>query len=355
MKTIHRWLGLILGALISIIALSGSLLTFDRELEPLLFPESFALRSDLPPLPLQTLLERARTVLPSNVDMQVRLPQRAGRPYQFWTLGAHRRQVLVDPSTGAILAVRGADHMPFGWLFEFHSELLAGDTGEAVVGFLGIGLSALAVTGILAFGPIAWRTWFRLRREKGRFLLFYDLHRLIGLPAALVLALACVTGTSLAYSDFTRKALALVSGRPRAKPAFVVRPQESRAPLDRIVAAADAAMPGGRIGVIALPAKADKPITIRKQMPGQPHPNGLEYVHVDPYSADVLAIERLADADVGTRWFNWAYPLHTGKAFGVGHQLLVMLSGMAPAVLLASGVFTWWTRRRRAAAAKVRR
>jgi uncharacterized iron-regulated membrane protein len=87
-------------------------------------------------------------------------------------------------------------------------------------------------------------------------------------------------------------------------------------------------------------------------MPGEPHPNGLSSVYVDPYAAAVLHARAWHEADAGTRAFAWIYPLHIGELGGALHKTAVFLSGLALAGLGASGGWLWWSRRRPDAAAR---
>ena len=48
----------------------------------------------------------------------------------------------------------------------------------------------------------------------------------------------------------------------------------------------------------------------------------------------------------GDQFFAWQYTLHSGKAFGLGGRLLVLLGGVVTLWLCFSGVTLWWRRRR---------
>ena len=51
------------------------------------------------------------------------------------------------------------------------------------------------------------------------------------------------------------------------------------------------------------------------------------------------------DAGLGIRAADYKYPLHIGAAFGLPGRLLVLATGLAPALLLTTGAFVWWRKR----------
>lgn len=323
--------------------MSGSWLIYERELnEP-----PYRLNSSHPVLPLQTLLERAMAVLPSNGDIQVRIPQRRDRAYQFWAGTEVSMQVVIDQYTGKVLARRTPDYWPHGWIFELHSELLAGKTGEEIAGWIGVGFLAVTTIGIILWWPKSWKNIWQLRLSRGQYITHRDLHGQFGILAAPALIVAAVTGTSLCFSTVTGNMLnTLFNHKPADTPKISVTDGGyPRAGLDKLVNAAELALPGGRVGVILIPAALNQPVVVRKQLADEPHPNGLNFIYLDPHTAEVVKLIPLSHAGAGKQWFNLAYPLHTGQAFNSWHQWLLLISGLIPALLLVTGLTMYLLRR----------
>lgn len=342
LKWLHRWLGLALGLVLSVVSLSGSWLIYERELSS----PDHVLAVQAHRLPLQQLYQKAMQALPEGSSVTLRFPQRDDQPYQFWSTGPAQQRVFIDPFDGHILAVETPDYWPYGWMFELHTALLQGKSGEALVGWLGIGFLLMTLLGMVLWLPRNWHSAWRFRMGDSRFLRHYDLHRQFGMLAAPLLLLAFVTGISLNFSEYTTSLLNQLTGA-EAHVAPAVRKAEAapRASLDTLAHAANQALPGGRIGIIAL-GQDDQPVTVRKQLAGDPHPNGLNFIYLDPITADVLKVVPIAEADAGRRWFNWAYPLHTGQALQSWHQWLLFACGLLPPVLLFTGLTTYLIRRK---------
>ncbi|MBF2057547.1 MAG: PepSY domain-containing protein [Cyanobacterium sp. T60_A2020_053] len=82
---------------------------------------------------------------------------------------------------------------------KFHTELLAGIIGKTVLGFVGISLFLLTITGLLL-----WNGWqklalgFKIRFGSKWRLLNYDIHKVIGILSFIFVANFAITGAILA-------------------------------------------------------------------------------------------------------------------------------------------------------------
>jgi uncharacterized iron-regulated membrane protein len=113
-----------------------------------------------------------------------------------------------------------------------------------------------------------------------------------------------------------------------------------RMPLDTLVDAARLTMPGAEVRRIVVPS-GDAPVLIRMQAPGDHHHKGMERVYLDPRDATIVAAIPLTAATPAVRMFEWLYPLHVGDLFGRLHKLLLVLIGIAPTALFATGLLVW--------------
>ena len=268
LRWLHRWLGIAQGVFIAIVGLTGSWLIYDRELAAPVYVLDAA--SDV--LPLQQLYEQALKYLPAETDVAVRFPQKPGLPYQVW---AGEDQVVIDQYSGNVLAVRNAEFWPYGWMFHLHKELLLGKSGETLSGWQGILLFLIVLAGVVLWWPRKWKAAFQLRFRQSGLIFWRDLHKQVGIVATPFLLLAIVTGVSLNFSEWVSQTASMVFGSGETA-TLAIKPQlsmEKSRSLDEIVSQANAALAGGRIGIISIPASPAKPIVVRKQMPGEEAPN----------------------------------------------------------------------------------
>lgn len=341
LRWLHRWLGLVLGLAIAVITLSGCWLIYERELAT----PDYHLDTKQPRLPLQTLLDNASGSLPAG-DVLLRIPGREDRAYQIWAGPEYTTQVVVDQYSGGIIEVRSSDYWPGGFLFDLHSELLNGKTGEMVSGWIGVGFLVLVVAGIVLWLPRTWKTLWQLRFGRSLFLTHHDIHAQSAILAVPALLLALITGITLCFSTPTSNALNALFDKAPPKLPKLEPAGRQRLALDKLVEAADLALPGGRVRMVNIPGSPEKPVLVRKRMEGDPHSNGLNFIYVDPYTAEIVKAIPIAKADAGRQWFNWAYPLHTGEVLGGWHTWLLFVSGLVPTVLLVTGLTMYLVRRK---------
>jgi uncharacterized iron-regulated membrane protein len=96
-----------------------------------------------------------------------------------------------------------------------------------------------------------------------------------------------------------------------------------------------------------IPASPSKPVVIRKRLPGDPHPNGLNFIYLNGMSGEVVQTVPLEVGESGRRWFNWIYPLHTGEALQPWHQWVLLVIGLLPSLLFISGSYLYLLRKRK--------
>lgn len=342
LRWLHRWFGIGLGIFIAIAGLTGSWLIYDRELAA----PAYQVDSSYKRLPLQQLYERALPHLPPDTNVSIRFPRQADLPYQFL---AGETQVVIDQYTGKVLAVREAEFWPYGWMFHLHKELLLGKSGETLGGWIGVGVLLITIAGIVLWWPKKLKNALQLRRNHGKIIFWRDLHKQAGVIAAPFLLLAVVTGVNLSFSEWVRDTANALFGTGKEASVMDVPLTSGIAPvsLDELARRGDEALPGGRIGLMQIPVAPSRPAVIRKWMPGDPHPFGLNFIYLNRVTGDVLQTVPLQVGEPGRRWFNWIYPLHTGEALQPWHHWVLLVIGLLPSVLFVTGVYLYLLRKRK--------
>ncbi len=308
------------------------------------------------------MLDDVRRTYPAEKVRHVFVSRGAHQPHQFW-LGEGDLRVAVEPRSGRILGAWRASASWLGWLAELHIRLLRGENGHTVVGISGVALFGLGATGLVLWWPgigraagARWRQAFKPRWRtnwKGR---NHELHRVGGVLVSGLLMLTALSGVALVWPDSASALLNRLTGsatpqKPRVPKRVTGATQQTPA-LDVLVRNALAAMPDGVLSRISFPAKAGAPLMIRKKLAAELHPNGANYIYLDPVSGRVLRVERSDAASPTARWMNLRYPLHIGRwggdgAAGLFVRGLYVLLGLMPAALFGSGFVMWWHHLRR--------
>jgi len=132
-----------------------------------------------------------------------------------------------------------------------------------------------------------------------------------------------------------------------------VAPAGGMLPLDRSVAAAQAAVPAGlAVRSVLPPFEADSPVRIlfepARAHEGHGHHHGASppvtgarplTVFVSPYDARVLGVQ-----NTGERFSDWSKSLHSRLLQGEGWRWMIELGASWLLVMLLTGFYLWWPR-----------
>ena len=359
-RVLHRYLGLIAGSILVVSGLTGSTLVFRSEIDTALNPELLRVTPSEARAPLQGMVDRVVRDYPTDpLPARIRMPARPDGTLEFWMGAAPDRYVYTDPHTGAVLGARRPTEFLTGWLFLLHSHMLSGELGNKLAGTGALALIALSISGIIAWWPrrAPWKAWAQWRaalvvkRRSGSKRFTFDLHRTLGFYASVLLLIAGTTGASLVFHvQFARAAHMLMGTHPAMAVVVPPQPAVGRAapslPLDTLLAIAERAQPGGVISYLYLPTKPGETFRVRKRLAGEKHPTGNSFVHVDPATGHVLAVEDGTRAPRGARLYSILYPLHIGVLGGTATRLLAVLVGLTLPTLAITGALVWWRRGR---------
>lgn len=348
LRTLHAWAGAILALILLVLGLSGSLLVLKDPWVKLTVPEA---RAAIQPTP------QALGVAVQGLEAQTSGDMRSvvfGGPH----LGVHR--VYFEDKSLGYAAADGRLLMRFAptqrvetWLFEMHHRLLAGETGDLIVGVAGLAGAVLVLTGVIVWIP-AWRSfgarvWPKTMSKRADLV---GSHRNLGMITAIPVFVLCLTGGAIIFNETSQKLMTAAAPGPAApKPP---KAEEGDVNWMRALSAAQAAFPDAALRTAAGPAKPGAPASIRMKQPGEWHPNGRTVVYVDPSDERVLAVVDAMKLGSGQRAYNAFYPLHAGKVGGLAYEALVFLSGLALAALGGFGLWSFLIKQTRRWPARTR-
>ena len=364
---VHLWTGLTLGLVLALIGLSGSLLVYDHELlalgdKPLPRAEAAG-----PALPLDILIKTARAAVGGKTDsVTLVLPQKKGDAATVFMrkLGdkpgpkrdGERKAytyVYLDPASGRVLDIRPSSLNPvLAFVHDFHGNFLMGREGRQVIGWFGVVMLLLGLSGIVLWWPKrgAWKFAFGVRKKAKGYLFYRDLHGATGIWLWLVFIIVSFSGVVIAFPD-TAKAMtgpAVQSFDPRRGPAVEALQGVKPLGADAAVALVRAALPHAAITTVALPLTKND--TIRVTL-GTMETGPVSVVYVDPYQRRIAGWRNPPSAPAGERFAAWQRVLHAGEGWGPLWRALVCISGLLPLLFVITGTVMWLkTRRGRALA-----
>lgn len=350
----HGWLGLIFGAILYAICLSGTLIVLVDQVARWEGPNAPVVRSMATPLLAATIdraFARARSEHLDH-DLIVRMPSEEYPRMSIFAIGEKRSVEWSVDASGRVGAPIGTPFVAFVQQLHFNLTV-PGAIGRYLVGIFGTMLLASLGTGILAHRRI-FKDAFRLRWDGSKRRSNADLHNRIGvwaLPFHLVVSL---TGSLLGLSGLIIMIVALIAYRGDQDKAIasLLGPQPTQdarpAPLPDVaamIARAQRDIPGasvtqiffheaGRAGQIAQVAVAVPAHLARNES--------------FTFASDgrLLAKAGFTDGSVGMRVYGMITPLHYGTYGGLPLKLIYVVLGTGLTLIVATGGTIWLARRR---------
>jgi uncharacterized iron-regulated membrane protein len=380
LSTIHRWLGVALGLWFALVGLTGALLVWRDDIDAALNPALFTPRGSgvtgtgapagaagpgAPLLDAERIAELAQAThrlgrierirLPAGLDGAAgayRLQVRAGAS----RVESGRIEAFIDPRSGELLGVRSLEKLSLApphamrALYEFHRNVLLGEPGSNFVGIAGFLLMASAITGAVIVWPRTRERWKKLLAVSWRAnatRVVFDVHRVSGTVIAVVLLLTTFTGATLVYLNYVRDMVSVVS---RVEP-IPVLPFRSVAlehevhTLGQLAERVHAAFPGQRITEIRFSERGLTGVLFQLHAAGDVHRGGDTIVWLHPVSGELLAERSARTRSAGESFMHWLLPLHVGSAFGTAGLIAMCAAGIAPLLLVSTGLWVWWRKR----------
>jgi uncharacterized iron-regulated membrane protein len=359
---IHLYIGLVIGLELALVGFTGSLLVFYREIDAWLNPGLLTTQGSGAHQPIDRIVAAARAAVPEaqgpGTELGVQVPFRANATYLAWvkipgeTPQAERwQQVSLDPYSGAVLGVWGADEGVISLLYRLHYTLLLGEWGETAVGISGLLLFISLLTGVYLWWPrrskIGQALTINYRTSRTR--LNFDLHRVPGIYMALILLVVAFSGVSMIFPRYVQSMVQLFSPVAQEPKQLQSTPFPGAPAItpSQAIAVADTVFPDAELKSLVLTSLAPEGVyAIRKRQPGEVRKSGgTSVVWVDQYSSAVLATRDPRTMSAGDTFLRWQFPLHNGEAFSLPGRLVILLSGLSIPLLYVTGLLIWLRKR----------
>jgi vanillate O-demethylase ferredoxin subunit len=350
--TCHRWVGLVFGVLLFLQGLTGASIAFRDELNRALFHDALVVEPLQSYLPVQTLIETVRRAHPQLYVERIEYPKHRDESlvFRMETKGAaHQRYIAVDPYRGTITRDAATHAWPPHWLFWLHQQLLAGHTGETIVGIMGLALLFLAVT-----APFVWwpgrrnlKRGFTVTVSAGKYRGLRDLHRVGGIVVVLLLLTWASTGPAIVWKTEIQAALARsVPIVTKPAPKVAERADTQLLPLDEIIATARQRYGDAPIKNVRFPGGHGRVVAVFFETPSTTRPRASDQIWLDAYTASTLGLYEAGSLPTGNVVLDWMLPIHSGEVFGIVGRVVFLLGALCLSGLALTGVWQWFERRR---------
>jgi uncharacterized iron-regulated membrane protein len=359
-RRIHFTLGIVLSLPLAVLGLTGSILLGDPG--PVFSTSTApAHTTHLKAADVDAIVRAAESAAPRGFRPTLYVAAARTMPARVVLARAARGerapalQLWVDPATLTIAHPVARNASPYAFAHDLHANILAGATGRRLVGWLGVAMLLLGLT-----GPIAWwpgrrriREAFLVRRGSSGFRFFRDVHRATGIWVFLFLIVLSVTGTFIVFPEPIGRAIAFVfpsravwrTDVPGVQRIAGAEPMSA----GEGIALARTAVGPGRVRTVGF-ARADQPMRIELFPAGRPASDASVTVLIDPWARRIVDVRDPRSYTVGERIISTLRPIHEGHILGWPWRVALFAIGLSPLFFAVTGITMWIFKRRRRAA-----
>ncbi|PTS91355.1 PepSY domain-containing protein [Pedobacter sp. HMWF019] len=370
---LHLWLGLASGIVVFIVAVTGCIFVFQKEISELIYRDKFFVTAPLQAkiLPLSQMKSTAEQALHvPNVSVTTYSdPSRAwefmyfkgGDPKALTFFGAvdSYKSAFINPYTGKITGMIDYESDFFVIVKYLHWSLLLNTPyGQPIVGYSTLIFVILLGTGMVLWWPknlkkanfnksfkISWKAKFKR--------LNYDLHNVPGFYAMLITLVLALTGMVWAMSWF-QTAVYVVASRSITPPKQVSFASDStkaalKSPIDIAFDVAKQQFPDARRIFLYVPDRgAPKSATISANgYRGKEDYYDTDVLHLDQFTGKLLGRENFKDKNSGEKLIRMNYDIHVGVVLGLPGKILAFMGSFIAASLPVTGFMIWLGRKKK--------
>lgn len=364
---LHRWIGLTSGLVVFIVGVTGAIYVWEAELFALTHPKLVHVAPGAAHRPADELLAAAQAAFPAGHSV-TRLtlygnPRRAAvavtqkltdhAPTYFHEFLWYEEAYL-DPSTGRVL---GTVNRKYDWIFltrMIHTNLLLADRGTWIVGGSTLVFVLMVLVGVALWWPrnsalLASRLRLKLSGNWKR--IVFDSHNVLGFYGTIGMLILALTGPVWTWRWYQDAIVWLLTGRAElvGEPVPVASATRSPgvAPFERALVHVRREVPDASRYMIDLPGGKAAVLTVGAVSDRRSLWEEYERYYFHPVTGAHLGDERFEEKNLGMRWRNSNYGIHTGTLFGWPSQVLASVLSLLAASLPVTGLLIWFPRWRR--------
>lgn len=356
---IHLWLGLASGLIVFIVALTGSILVFEEEIDAFIHPEFYKVETvgqSKKPIDyaINTLKEqyaidtinRIYTFNDPERTVLVMGKNTKGNTYFF----------AVNPYSGEIISSIEQKKHFFSIVNKLHRSLLLGKTGKLITGCSCIIFIIILLSGLFLWWPkklknlkqrltIKWDASFKRVN--------WDFHSTLGFYSFLFLLIIALTGLTWSFKWFENSLYYLTDGIAKKPSIKVANPPKVAVINDKafyyesIIEKTNKIYPYQGNIQIRMPNDTVNSILVTKENTENRIPNQSSIAYFDRYTAKNIQTKPYESFTKGDKLRRIIYPIHTGSIYGLPTKIIAFLVCLFAASAPITGFLIWWGRNKK--------
>lgn len=205
LRKLHLYLGLLFGIIFFTVCVTGMLLSFEKELTPLLWPKEQQVTVQSNRLSLAHISQKAEAIFPDKKLFRIEIPADPSRSFriQYGQKKTGYWYAYINPYTGALLSKGRQSDRFFQKTLDIHRFLLVEKIGSTLTGISALAAFFLALSGIYLWWPknksmLKQRVTMKMAASLKRKI--WDFHAVGGFYASLFLIIFTLTGLTWSFN-----------------------------------------------------------------------------------------------------------------------------------------------------------
>lgn len=352
LKKLHLWLGFPTGLLISIVCITGAILSFETEILETLYPQRyFVQETDQKKLSLTELIPIVNSQLEDNKVSSIKIYSDPQRTSVATLANGFRVSAFIDPYTGKVIDVYNYQGSFFHKTMTLHRWLMDSSRtwGKYIVGITTLLFIVIIISGIVWWVPnqkkqLKHRIRVKIRNGIKRFL--HDAHSIVGLYASILLLICCLTGLMWSF-DWYRGGVYKLFGAEMSNSRKHGGNSDKKKEKDLNISYWDNALANIQQQEINYQyitlADGDATVLPKSAL----HIRATDKYHINKKTGCIDTIEYYNQQPASKTLMTWAYALHVGSFGGIIVRILTCFASIIGATLPLTGYYIFWRKRKK--------
>ncbi|MCS4226307.1 PepSY domain-containing protein [Sphingobacterium sp. BIGb0165] len=351
-QQLHLYIGLLFGLIFLTVCVTGMLLSFEKELTPLLWPKEQRVVVLDNRLPLDAIVSKARNIFPNKRLFRVEIPADPSRSYrvQYGSKKEKYWYAYISPYTGEVLSKGAQAGRFFQKVLDIHRFLLIDKIGATITGISAIATLFLAISGIYLWWPknkklLKQRLKIGLSGSTKRKV--WDFHAVGGFYATFFLLIFTLTGLTWSFDWYNRQFFRLFGADTKTVKEKVKNPTSEIpvvfSPLETMYQQINNLYPNPGNILMTFPDQGNLAFSLTKESFAGTLLQ-INQAYFDSRSGKLIKNNPMNKLPLAEQMRKMVKPIHVGSVFGLPSKIIVFLAVSLAASLPITGLWIWFNK-----------
>jgi uncharacterized iron-regulated membrane protein len=347
-RYLHLWLGLASGLVVFIVAITGCIYAFEKEIKSIVYQDILSVEKNDSAQSLDKLLSAVKKEYKKPGIKTIFVPADSTSSVQFNL--KNKLSVFLNPYTGAITGTIHQDNSFFGIVLQIHRSLLLGEFGKKITGISAFIFLFMIISGMILWWPKGKlnKQKFSLKRNTSPKRLNYDLHSVMGFYASWIIIFTVFTGLIWSFKWLEAGMYSMAGSKKEKKQYHSAYIDSTCFSLEKTLSLCRQEFPDHKEIFIAFPEDSNG--VYRFNLRNNNYGGFYKYQHqlyFDQYTGNIIKKQLFEETQKGDKLKAINYDVHTGKILGLPGQLLVFFAALITASLPITGFIMWRNKRKK--------